>query len=36
MKTDKNLIIYKVKNIKEYEEYLRDYSEKSDYPNINN
>ena len=36
MKTDKNLIIYKVKNINEYEEYLRDYSEKSDYPNINN
>ena len=36
MKTDKNLIIYKVKNINEYEEYLRDYSENSDYPNINN
>ena len=36
MKTDKNLIIYKVKNINEYEEYLRDYSESSDYPNINN
>ena len=26
----------KVKNINEYEEYLRDYSENSDYPNINN
>ena len=36
MKKDKNVDIYKVKNINEYEEYLRVYSENSDYPNINN